>query len=61
VKIVIGADGRVSSATIQAATHPLYDTQVLQVARTWLYTPATRDGQPVEVEKVLTVHLKANE
>ena len=61
VKIVIGADGRVSNATIQAATHPLYDTQVLQVARTWLYTPATRDGQPVEVEKVLTVHLKANE
>jgi TonB family protein len=61
VKIVIGADGRVSNATIQSATHPLYDTQMLQVARTWLYTPATRNGQPVEVEKVLTVHLKANE
>ena len=61
VKIVIGADGRVSNATIQAATHPLYDTLVLQQARSWLYTPATRDGQPVEVEKVLTIHLKANE
>ena len=61
VKIVIGADGRVSNATIQAATHPLYDTLVLQQARSWLYTPATRNGQPVEVEKVLTVHLKANE
>lgn len=61
VKIVIGADGRVSNATIQAATHPLYDSLVLQVARTWMYTPATRNGQPVEVEKVLTVHLKANE
>jgi tetratricopeptide (TPR) repeat protein len=61
VRIVIGADGRVSNARIQAATHPLYDTLVLQQARTWLYTPATRDGQPVEVEKVLTVHLKANE
>ena len=61
MKIVIGADGRVSNASIQAATHPLYDTLVLQQARTWLYTPATRNGQPVEVEKVLTVHLKANE
>jgi outer membrane biosynthesis protein TonB len=61
VKIVIAADGHVSRATIQAATHPLYDALVLQVARTWLYTPATRNGQPVEVEKVLTVHLKANE
>ncbi len=61
VKIVIGADGHVSNATIQAATHPLYDALVLQVARNWLYTPATRNGQPVEVEKVLTVHLKANE
>ena len=61
VKIVIGADGRVSNATIQAVTHPLYDTLVLRQARTWLYTPATRNGQPVEVEKVLTVHLKANE
>ncbi len=61
VKIVIGADGRVSNATIQGATHPLYDSLVLQAARTWLYTPATRNGEPVEVEKVLTVHLKANE
>ncbi len=61
VKVVIAADGHVSRATIQAATHPLYEALVLQVARTWLYTPATRNGQPVEVEKVLTVHLKANE
>jgi TonB family protein len=61
VKVVIGADGHVSSATIQAATHPIYDALVLQMARNWLYTPATRNGQPVEVEKVLTVHLKANE
>jgi TonB family protein len=61
VKIVIGADGHVSNATIQAATHPVYDALVLQVARNWLFTPATRNGQPVEVEKVLTVHLKANE
>ncbi len=60
VKIVIGADGHVSNATIQGATHPLYDMLVLEAARTWLYTPATRNGQPVEVEKILTVHLKAN-
>lgn len=61
VKIVIGADGHVSNATIQGATHPVYDALVLQVARNWLFTPATRNGQPVEAEKVLTVHLKANE
>jgi hypothetical protein len=61
VKIVIGADGHVSNVTIQASTHPVYDALILQVARSWLYTPATRDGKPVEVEKVLTVQLKANE
>ena len=61
MKIVIGADGRVTNASIQAATHPLYDVLVLQQARTWFHTPATRNGEPVEVEKVLTVHLKANE
>jgi TonB family protein len=58
VKVLIGTDGKVKSATIQTPTHPSYDQQVLTAARSWLYKPALRNGEPVEAEKIVVVYLK---
>ena len=58
VKVVIGADGKVINASMQQSSHPLYDRQVLQAAREWLYTPALLNGRPVPSEKVVTIQLR---
>jgi tetratricopeptide (TPR) repeat protein len=58
IKVIIGIDGRVKSATIEKATHPIYDARLLQVSRGWLYKPATRNGEPVESEKVIAIQLR---
>lgn len=59
IKLRIGADGHVVDASIGTATHPDYDKLLLDVARTWLYKPAMRNGQPIEVEKVVEFYLQA--
>lgn len=58
VRVVIGVDGKVTSASMQQASHPLYDRLVLQAAREWLYAPATLNGQPVVTEKVVAIQLR---
>jgi hypothetical protein len=58
VKVVIGADGHVLNASMQQASHPLYDRLVLQAAREWVYTPAMLNGRPVPSEKVVTIQLR---
>jgi TonB family protein len=58
LKVTIGADGRVKSASIEKATYPTYDARLLQVARSWVYKPATRNGEPVESEKVIAIQLR---
>ena len=59
IKVRIGADGRVVDVAMATATHPDYDRMLLQAARAWVYKPATRNGQPIEVEKVVEFFLKA--
>jgi tetratricopeptide (TPR) repeat protein len=58
VRVQIGVDGKVVVATMQQASHPLYDRLVLQAAREWLYEPATLNGRPVPSEKVVTIQLR---
>ena len=58
IKVRIGVDGRVKSATIERATYPSYDARILQAARGWVYKPATRNGQVVESEKVIAFQLR---
>ena len=58
VKVRIGADGHVVDASIATPTHPDYDKLLVDVARTWLYKPAMRNGQPIEVEKVVEFYLQ---
>jgi TonB family protein len=58
IKVRIGADGHVVDVAMATATHPDYDRMLLQAARAWVYTPATRNGQPIEVEKVVEFFLR---
>lgn len=58
IKVTIGIDGRVKSAAIEKATYPPYDARLLQVAKEWVYKPATRNGEPVESEKVIAIQLR---
>jgi TonB family protein len=58
VKIAIGPDGKVITASMQQNSHPLYDRMVLQAAREWLYVPAMLNGKPVLSEKVVSIQLR---
>jgi hypothetical protein len=58
IKVIIGLDGRVKSAAIEKPTFPAYDARLLQAAKNWVYKPATRNGQPVESEKIIAVQLR---
>jgi TonB family protein len=59
IKVRIGADGHVVDVAVATATHPDYDKQLLETARDWMYKPATRNGQPIEVEKVVEFYLRS--
>jgi tetratricopeptide (TPR) repeat protein len=61
LRITIGVDGRVKAATIQDRSHASYDLRLLEAARTWIYKPATRDGEPVEFDKLLEIKLRGPE
>lgn len=58
VKVIIGPDGRVKSASIERASYPSYDARLLQAAREWVYQPATRNGEAVESEKIVAIQLR---
>jgi TonB family protein len=57
LRIMIGADGLVESATIVRSSHPVYDAAAVRAARGWTYWPATRNGQPVAAQKDIQVRL----
>lgn len=57
IRISIGEDGRVQSATIVDASHPAYDILAVNATKQWRYRPATRGGRPVVAQKDLQVRL----
>lgn len=59
VRVKIGADGRVLSVErLSAASDAFWDATRDQALRKWRFRPATRDGAPVESERVMTVHFQ---
>jgi TonB family protein len=58
LKLQIGADGRVKSATVVKPSHPLYDAALLGQARTWRYKPATQEGVNTESERIIAIRLR---
>jgi protein TonB len=57
LKVQIGEDGRVTSASIEEPSHPAYDVRLIHAARQWVFRPATRNGRPVASEKIIAVQL----
>jgi hypothetical protein len=58
LKVVIGTDGRVKSATMVTPSHPAYDAVLMSVVKSWRYKPATQDGSATESERVIAVRLR---
>jgi tetratricopeptide (TPR) repeat protein len=58
IKVTISVDGKVQAAEIVTPTDRLYDRQLLNAARSWLYEPAKRDGVPIVSEKIVAVYLR---
>jgi len=47
VVIVVGTDGTVTSAEVEASVNPAFDQAAIDAAKTWTFEPAMRDGKPV--------------
>lgn len=59
VRVLIGADGRVTQVAIIAADDPLFaEATERQALRKWRFRPATRDGQAIESWKQMTVRFE---
>jgi protein TonB len=58
LQLQIDERGAVVDATLVTRIHPAYDNQLLKMARTWKFKPATRNGQPIPYVKVLTITLQ---
>jgi len=59
VRVKIGPDGRVMAVQLVSATHDdFFKVTERQALRRWRFRPATRDGQPVESWREMTVHFR---
>jgi hypothetical protein len=58
IRVIIGTDGRVKTASIHRPSYPAYDARLLQASRQWVYRPAMRNGEPVESEKIIEIQLR---
>lgn len=54
VKFVVGEDGEVSDVKIVKG-HPLFDEVVLASVRSWSFEPATLDGKPVRMARMVKI------
>jgi TonB family protein len=58
LKIVVGEDGTVRSATVfEASDHDL-DAKAIEAAKQWRFEPATKKGVPVAVELTVEVDFR---
>ena len=57
IRIIVGVDGKVKSAVVEQRSHPAYDARLIAATANWLYKPATRNGEPIESERIIPVHL----
>ena len=54
VKFVVGEDGTVSDVRVVKG-HPLFDEIVVAAVRTWTFTPATLEGRPVRMARLVKI------
>lgn len=58
LKIVVGEDGTVRSATVLKSFDPDFDTKAIEAIKQYKFAPATKKGVPVAVELVLKVDFR---
>lgn len=59
VKVLVGADGRVKQIELVDSPHEdFWEATRKQALRKWRFTPATRDGKPIESWMTLTVRFE---
>ncbi len=58
LEITIDEAGSVADARVAKPISPGYDQNLVELARTWRYKPATKNGQPVRYRVVLEVVLR---
>jgi TonB family protein len=58
IRVQIDATGRVTGATMARPIHPLFDVLMVDAAKGWRYRPATRDGEPIPWESVVTIRVE---
>ena len=56
VDVVIDTEGRVAQTTLVKGLGTPIDELVLQTVHTWVFTPATRNGQVIASEQEILVH-----
>jgi len=59
VEVTVNAAGKVTAARMTKSIHPAYDSAVLRAAKSWTYKPATRDGVPTSMIKLVNIHIDA--
>jgi TonB family protein len=57
VEVMVDATGKVTNARMTKSIHPAYDSALLRAAKSWTYKPATRDGVPTQMLKLVTIHI----
>jgi TonB family protein len=57
VDVVVNERGEVDSVTLAKSIHPSYDDLAVAAAKSWKYSPATRDGAPVKFRKSVGILL----
>jgi TonB family protein len=57
LELIVDDSGRVERATMLQPTTPSYDNALVEVARSWRYVPAMKDGKPVHYRLVIQIVL----
>lgn len=57
LEVVVDENGRVTAAALTTPIYPAYDQLLLEAAKSWRYTPARKDNQPVKYRRAVAVVL----
>ncbi len=60
LEILIDEQGKVTSAVLDAPVYPSFDEELLRMAKTWKFRPATRSGVPITYVKGVQIQLQRN-
>ena len=57
VEVVMDEQGRVTYVSVRESVHPMFDSELMALAREWRYQPATFQGKPVRYRKMIQINV----